>query len=57
MAVCSSVLFSAAVFVSVSGTGNAFWVLVGISVAALVAGLVLIRREELAPQAGEALAG
>ena len=40
-----------------SGTSLAFWVLVGISVAALVAGLVLIRREELAPKAGEALAG
>ena len=33
-----------------SGTALAFWVLVGISVAALVAGLVLIRREELAPE-------
>ena len=32
-----------------SGTALAFWVLVGISVAALVAGLVLIRRDELAP--------
>jgi hypothetical protein len=27
----------------------AFWVLVGISVAAFVAGVVLIKREELAP--------
>jgi EmrB/QacA subfamily drug resistance transporter len=34
-----------------SGTALAFWVLVGISVAALIAGLVLIRREELAPAA------
>jgi EmrB/QacA subfamily drug resistance transporter len=32
-----------------SGTALAFWVLVGISIAALIAGLVLIRREELAP--------
>jgi EmrB/QacA subfamily drug resistance transporter len=40
-----------------SGTSLAFWVLVGISVAALVAGLVLIRREELAPQTEEAFAG
>ena len=32
-----------------SGTALAFWVLVGISIAALVAGLVLIKREELAP--------
>jgi EmrB/QacA subfamily drug resistance transporter len=39
-----------------SGTALAFWVLVGISIAALVAGLVLIRREELAPDAGEAFA-
>jgi EmrB/QacA subfamily drug resistance transporter len=39
-----------------SGTALAFWVLVGISIAALVAGLVLIKREELAPGAGEALA-
>jgi EmrB/QacA subfamily drug resistance transporter len=34
-----------------SGTSWAFWVLVGISVAAFVAGLLLIRREELAPAA------
>jgi hypothetical protein len=27
----------------------AFWVLVGLSVAAFIAGLTLIRREELAP--------
>ncbi len=39
-----------------SGTALAFWVLVVISVAALVAGLMLIKREELAPEAGEALA-
>jgi EmrB/QacA subfamily drug resistance transporter len=32
-----------------SGTALAFWVLVGISIAALIAGLVLIRKEELAP--------
>src|SRR5262249_50881557 len=32
-----------------SGTALAFWVIVGISVAALVAALVLIRRDELAP--------
>jgi EmrB/QacA subfamily drug resistance transporter len=32
-----------------SGTALAFWVLVGLSIAALVAGLVLIRREEIAP--------
>jgi MFS family permease len=31
-----------------SGTSLAFWVLVGISVAAFLAGLLLIRREELA---------
>ena len=34
-----------------SGTSLAFWVLVGISVAAFVAGLLLIRREELVPEA------
>jgi EmrB/QacA subfamily drug resistance transporter len=34
-----------------SGTAVAFWVIVGISVVALAAGLVLIRREELAPEA------
>ena len=32
-----------------SGTALAFWVLVGISVAAFIAGIVLIKREELAP--------
>jgi EmrB/QacA subfamily drug resistance transporter len=32
-----------------SGTALAFWVLVGISVAAFLAGLLLIKREELAP--------
>jgi EmrB/QacA subfamily drug resistance transporter len=32
-----------------SGTALAFWVLVGISIAALIAGLTLIRRQELAP--------
>jgi EmrB/QacA subfamily drug resistance transporter len=32
-----------------SGTALAFWVLVALSIAALVAGLVLIRREEIAP--------
>jgi EmrB/QacA subfamily drug resistance transporter len=40
-----------------SGTALAFWVLVGISIAALVAGLVLIKREELAPEAEEIYAG
>jgi EmrB/QacA subfamily drug resistance transporter len=64
VAVCSSVAFTrfnnliaahghgyfAKAFTS--GTRLAFWVLVGISVVALVAGLVLIRSEELAP--GEA---
>jgi EmrB/QacA subfamily drug resistance transporter len=42
-----------------SGTALAFWVLVGLSVAALVAGLVLIKPEELAPGPGadEAFAG
>jgi EmrB/QacA subfamily drug resistance transporter len=40
-----------------SGTALAFWVLVGISVAALVAGLVLVRREELVPDAEEVYAG
>ena len=49
VAVCSSVLFSAAAFVTVSGTSNAFWVLVGISVAALISSLVLIRDEQLQP--------
>jgi EmrB/QacA subfamily drug resistance transporter len=33
-----------------SGTALAFWVLVGISVVALFAGLLLIRKEELAPE-------
>jgi EmrB/QacA subfamily drug resistance transporter len=51
VAVCSSVLFSAAAFVSVSGTSNAFWVLVGISVAALVTSVALIRQEQLVPEA------
>jgi EmrB/QacA subfamily drug resistance transporter len=32
-----------------SGTALAFWVLVGISVAAFIAGLLLIKREEIAP--------
>jgi EmrB/QacA subfamily drug resistance transporter len=32
-----------------SGTALAFWVLVALSIAALVAGLVLIRREEIVP--------
>jgi EmrB/QacA subfamily drug resistance transporter len=49
VAVCSSVLFSAAAFVTASGTSNAFWVLVGISVAALISAVVLIRKEQLAP--------
>jgi MFS family permease len=40
-----------------SATALAFWVLVGISVVAFVAGLVLIRKEELAPEAEEAYAG
>jgi MFS family permease len=39
-----------------SGTSWAFWVLVGIGVAAFIAGLTLIRREELAPEAEEAFA-
>jgi EmrB/QacA subfamily drug resistance transporter len=40
-----------------SGTSLAFWVLVGLSVAAVVAGLTLVRREELATgEAGEVLA-
>jgi EmrB/QacA subfamily drug resistance transporter len=47
VAVCSSVLFSASAFVSVSGTSNAFWVLVGISVAGLITSVVLIRKEQL----------
>jgi EmrB/QacA subfamily drug resistance transporter len=34
-----------------SGTSLAFWVLVGLSVAAVVAGLTLIRREDLTPAA------
>jgi EmrB/QacA subfamily drug resistance transporter len=49
VAVCSSVLFSAAAFVTVSGVSNAFWVLVGISVAALVSAVVLIKDEQLQP--------
>jgi sugar phosphate permease len=49
VAVCSSVLFSAAAFVTASGTSNAFWVLVGISVAAFISAVVLIRKEQLAP--------
>jgi len=40
-----------------SGTALAFWVLAGISVVAFVAGLVLIRREELAPEGEQAYAG
>jgi EmrB/QacA subfamily drug resistance transporter len=32
-----------------SGTALAFWVLVGISIAALIAGLLLIRKEEIVP--------
>jgi EmrB/QacA subfamily drug resistance transporter len=52
VAVCSSVLFSAAVFVTASGTSNAFWVLVGISVAALISSLVLIKNEQLQPASG-----
>jgi MFS family permease len=39
-----------------SGTSWAFWVLVGISVAAFAAGLALIRREELAPGPEDAVA-
>ncbi|HEV2591914.1 MAG TPA: MFS transporter [Gaiellaceae bacterium] len=39
-----------------SGTTLAFWVLVGISVVALVAGLTLIRNDELAPEAQSSLA-
>jgi hypothetical protein len=52
VAVCSSVLFSAAAYVTASGTGNAFWVLVGISVAALVSSQVLIKNEQLQPAGG-----
>ncbi|HKD95015.1 MAG TPA: DHA2 family efflux MFS transporter permease subunit [Gaiellaceae bacterium] len=50
IAVCSSVLFSAAAFVTASGASNAFWVLVGISVAALISTLVLIKNEQIAPE-------
>jgi EmrB/QacA subfamily drug resistance transporter len=39
-----------------SGTSWAFWVLVGISVAAFIAGLTLIRREELQPEGEQAFA-
>ncbi len=39
-----------------SGTSWAFWVLVGISVAAFVTGLLLIRREELQPEGEQAFA-
>src|SRR5437016_6081603 len=39
-----------------SGTSLAFWVLVGLSVAAFVAGLTLIRREELQPEGEQAFA-
>jgi EmrB/QacA subfamily drug resistance transporter len=62
-AVCSSVLFThfnnllptkGFAKAYTSGTALAFWVLVGLSVAAFVAGLVFIRREELTPaEAGE----
>jgi len=40
-----------------SGTALAFWVLAGISAVAFVAGLVLIRGEEIAPGAEQAVAG
>jgi EmrB/QacA subfamily drug resistance transporter len=40
-----------------SGTSWAFWVLVGISVAAFAAGLILIRREELAPAESQSSPG
>ena len=40
-----------------SGTALAFWVLAGISVVAFVAGLVLIRGDELAPDTEGAYAG
>jgi len=40
-----------------SGTSLAFWVLVAISVAALISGLVLIRKEQIAPASEEAFAG
>ena len=63
-AVCSSVLFThfnnllptkGFAEAYTSGTSLAFWVLVGLSVVAFVAGLTLIRQEELTPaEAGEA---
>ena len=40
-----------------SGTSLAFWVLVGLSVVAFVAGLVLIRREELSPAEAQSSPG
>jgi EmrB/QacA subfamily drug resistance transporter len=40
-----------------SGTSWAFWVLVGLSVAAFIAGLTLIRREELAPAEAQSSPG
>ena len=40
-----------------AGTTLAFWVLVGISVVALAAGLVLIRNDELAPAEAQSSAG
>jgi EmrB/QacA subfamily drug resistance transporter len=63
-AVCSSVLLTHFIHLQkqgkgfaeayTSGTSWAFWVLVGLSVAAFVAGATLIRRDELTPaEAGE----